>query len=60
MVAEELSAAARSAKAPSLERAPLAAPLKTALANGRAEIRRRFDESGDGAAVMREQCFLVD
>ncbi|HUC70817.1 MAG TPA: [protein-PII] uridylyltransferase, partial [Stellaceae bacterium] len=22
--------------------------------------RRRFDESGDGAAVMREQCFLVD
>ena len=34
--------------------------MKAALANGRAEIRRRFEASGDGAAVMREQCFLID
>src|SRR5271170_2729322 len=60
VLAEELSAAARSVASPSLERAPLAARLKVALANGRAEIRRRFEANGDGAAVMREQCFLMD
>lgn len=57
---EELLAAARSTRSPSLDRAPLVAVLKVALANGRAEIRRRFDEKGDGAAVVREQCFLID
>ncbi len=59
-LAEELAAVARSVELPSLERAPLVAPLKAALANGRAEIRRRFEQNGDGAAVMREQCFLMD
>ena len=47
-LAEELSAAARSVKSASLERAPLVAPLKAALAAGRAEIRRRFEPAGDG------------
>ncbi len=56
----ELAAVARSVKSPSLDRAPFVAPLRAALANGRAEIRRRFEQLGDGAAVMREQCFLMD
>jgi [protein-PII] uridylyltransferase len=60
VLAEELSAAARSVKTPSLDRAPLVAPLKTALAAGRAEIRRRFETTGDGTAVVRELCFLMD
>ncbi|HXC88952.1 MAG TPA: [protein-PII] uridylyltransferase [Stellaceae bacterium] len=55
-----LAAVARSVKSPSLDRAPFVAPLRAALANGRAEIRRRFEQLGDGAAVMREQCFLMD
>jgi [protein-PII] uridylyltransferase len=59
-LAEELSAAARSVKTLSLHRAPLVEPLKAALAAGRAEIRRRFEASGDGTAVVREQCFLMD
>src|SRR5271166_56482 len=41
---EQLSAAARSTKSPSLDRPPLVAVLKAALARGRAEIRCRFDE----------------
>jgi [protein-PII] uridylyltransferase len=59
-LADELSAAIRSVQSPGLDRAPLVVPLKAALAAGRAEIRRRFEVSGDGAAVMREQCFLMD
>ncbi len=60
VLAEELAAAAHSAKSASLDRAPLVAPLKAALAAGRAEIRRRFEATGDGTAVVREQCFLMD
>jgi [protein-PII] uridylyltransferase len=60
MLAEELSAAARSSKSASFDRAPLVKPLKGALTAGRAEIRRRFEATGDGTAVVREQCFLVD
>jgi len=59
-LAEELAAAARAASAPTLDRRPLTAPLKAALAAGRAEIRRRFEASNDGAAAVREQCFLID
>jgi [protein-PII] uridylyltransferase len=59
-LAEELSVAARAIKTPCLDRAPLVAPLKAALTAGRAEIRRRFEMSGDGTAVVREQCFLID
>ncbi|HJU18196.1 MAG TPA: [protein-PII] uridylyltransferase [Stellaceae bacterium] len=57
---DELAAALRAAAAPKLDRRPLIQPLKAALARGQAEIRRRFDEAGDGAAVMREGCFLID
>jgi [protein-PII] uridylyltransferase len=60
LLTDELSAAARSVKSPGLDRGPLVATLKSALARGRAEIRRRFEERGDGAAVIREQCFLID
>jgi [protein-PII] uridylyltransferase len=56
----ELSTAARSVKTPSLNRTPLVAPLKAALIAGRAEIHRRFEATGDGAAVVREQSFLMD
>ncbi len=59
-VAEELAQAARSQQLLALDRRPLVALLKGALAVGRAEIRRRFEASGDGAAVMREQSFLTD
>ena len=59
-LAEELSAAAQSVQAAALDRRPFLAPLRAALTNGRAEIRRRFEATGDGAAVMREQCFLMD
>src|ERR1700761_2815696 len=56
---EELSAVAR-VRSPTPDRAVLVPALKAALAKGRGEIRRRFEEKGDGAAVMREQCFLMD
>jgi [protein-PII] uridylyltransferase len=60
LLAEQLSLAAKSSRSPTLERGPFLASLKAALTNGRAEIRRRFEAAGDGAAVMREQCFLID
>jgi [protein-PII] uridylyltransferase len=59
-LAEPLAAAAREARMAILDRGPLVAPLKGALAAGRAEIRRRFEAAGDGAAAVREQCFLMD
>src|SRR5271165_762786 len=59
-LAEQLSLAARSVQAPALDRSPFVAPLKAALTVGRAEIRRRFEATGDGAATVREQCFLMD
>jgi [protein-PII] uridylyltransferase len=59
-VAEQLSVAARSVNASALDRSAFVAPLKMALTAGRAEIRRRFEATGDGAATIREQCFLMD
>jgi [protein-PII] uridylyltransferase len=59
-LAEPLAAAARDVQTPICNRAPLVAPLKTAFAAGRAEIRRRFEAKGDGAAAMLEHCFLID
>jgi [protein-PII] uridylyltransferase len=59
-LSEELSAAAGAQNSAGLDRATLLVPLRAALAAGRAEIRRRFDASGDGTAVVREQCFLMD
>ncbi len=34
--------------------------LKDAVAGGRAEIRARFEQSGDGGTAAREHAFLVD
>src|SRR4029453_12997095 len=50
---------------PAEERAAVLAELKSALAAGRAEVRRRFEaagprEGGDGRAVVRELSFLID
>ena len=59
-LSEQLAAVARSSPSPALDRRPFILPLKAALAAGRAEIRRRFEESGDGSAVVHEQCFLID
>ena len=59
-LAEELAAAARSQRRRALERSLFLAPLKTALAAGRDEIRRRFEATGTGAVAVREQCFLMD
>ena len=53
-LAEQLSVAACSAKASELDRSAFVAPLKVALTAGRAEIRRRFEATGDGAATIRE------
>src|SRR5579883_1770176 len=55
----ELSAAVR-AEGSGTGRVLLVAILRKALAAGRAEIRRRFEAGGTAAAVMREQCFLMD
>ena len=59
-LSEELAAALDERPAETLDRAPLLAPLKRALATGRAEIRRRFEAGGNGAAAVREQSFLID
>jgi [protein-PII] uridylyltransferase len=34
--------------------------FKGVLANGRAEVRRRFDAHGDGTQTVHENCFLID
>ena len=57
---ERLSLVVGSVQAPPLDRGAFVAPLKVALTAGRAEIRRRFEATGDGAATIREQCFLMD
>src|SRR5438270_7927961 len=59
-LAEQLSLIAQNPQAPALDRSPFVAPLKAALTAGRAEIRRRFEATGDGAATVREQSFLMD
>ena len=45
---------------PALDRRPVVAVLKQALAAGRAEIRRRFEADGDSTRTVREQSFLID
>jgi [protein-PII] uridylyltransferase len=57
---EALGAAVHTAGAETLDRRPLLPVLKAAYITGRAEIRRRFVQTGDGAQVMHEQCFLMD
>ena len=41
-------------------RGQVLAILKQALEAGRAEIRRRFDETASGAEVVRANCYLTD
>ncbi|HZT87645.1 MAG TPA: [protein-PII] uridylyltransferase [Stellaceae bacterium] len=43
-----------------VDRAAVLPPLKAVLANGRAEVQRRFEADGDGTRNVREQCFLMD
>jgi [protein-PII] uridylyltransferase len=57
---ERLSVVAGSVQTPALDRSAFVVPLKVALTEGRAEIHRRFEATGDGAATIREQCFLMD
>jgi len=56
----QLSLTARSLRGSAFDRQLFVAPLKSALAAGRAEIQRRFEAPGSGAATIREQCFLMD
>ena len=57
---QQLAAVARSTQSPALDRGPFIAPLRASLTAGGDEIRRRFEATGDGAAVVREQSFLMD
>ena len=34
--------------------------FKQVLTQGRAEVRRRFDQTGDGTRTVAENCFLID
>jgi len=60
VLAEALAQAIGDAPASAIDRQLLLPPLKTALARGRAEIRRRFDADGTADRAVGEQCFLVD
>src|SRR5438093_8628890 len=57
---QQLAAVARSTQSPALDRGSFIAPLRASLTAGGDEIRRRFEATGDGAAVVREQSFLID
>src|SRR5919198_2563443 len=59
-LAAQLSAAAVVGRFSPLDRRSFIDPAKSALTRGRAEIRRRFEATGNGAAAVREQCFLMD
>lgn len=41
-------------------RAGVLAVFKESLNQGRIEVRRRFDQHGDGTQTVRENCFLID
>jgi [protein-PII] uridylyltransferase len=59
-LAEAMAQAVAASTAPALDRNVLLPPLKAALAEGRAEIRRRFEAGGPAARTVGEQCFLID
>ena len=59
-LAEALVEALAETPAASLDRRLLLPPLKAALAQGRDEIRRRFEAGGSAARAVREQSFLID
>ncbi len=50
----------RADRAPSSVRSDILAMLKAALAEGRAEIRHRFDNGASGAETVRANSFLID
>jgi len=58
-LAGQLAAVAAGKRLPPEERAAVLAELKSALAAGRAEVRRRF-AGGDGRQAVRELSFLID
>ena len=55
-----LAALAREEQNKVKRRPRMLALFKEALAAGRAEVRRRFEEHGDGTQTVRENCFLID
>jgi [protein-PII] uridylyltransferase len=57
---EALTAVAAGARGEAEVRAAWLPVVKQTLADGRSEIRGRFEESQDGAACVRETCFLID
>jgi [protein-PII] uridylyltransferase len=57
---DELARAAAANDAAATDRRPFLPPLKTALAAGCAEIRRRFEADGNAPRAVREQSFLID
>ena len=59
-VTAELEALVAQDLAKTPRRAALMEIFKVALAQGRAEIQRRFEAKGNGAATHRETCFLID
>src|SRR5882672_5602051 len=59
-LAEALAQAIGDAPASSIDRSVLLPPLKSALACGRDEIRRRFEADGTADRAVGEQCFLID
>jgi [protein-PII] uridylyltransferase len=58
--ADLLQAVGGGRSVPAGARAEVLARLKRALAEGRAEIRRRFDDGAGGEATARATAFLVD
>jgi len=59
-LADALAQAIAEQPAPALDRRLLLPPLKAAIGQGRAEIRRRFEADGAAPRAVREQCFLID
>src|ERR1043166_5083445 len=59
-LAEQLAQAIAVSGKPATDRAAVLPPLRDALAQGRAEIRRRFEAEGNAPRTVREQCFLID
>jgi len=56
----ELARAAAASRAGATDRTVLLPPLKTALAGGRDEIRRRFEAGEPATRAVAEQSFLID
>ena len=58
---DKAAASAADSGAPAAEaRAQVLDLLRTALENGRAEVRRRFEAGALGSSVVRANCYLAD